>query len=445
MRNLFSLLFLIIIGWHLQGVAMEKPITKEYKLENGLKIVVREDHRAPVVVAQIWYKVGSSIEPTGVTGISHALEHMMFQGTPSLPGDGFAILISDHGGNNNAFTGEDYTAYYEELDAANLPISFKAEADRMSNLTLSPEAFAKEIQVVIEERRLRTEDNPQNLTWERFMAVANPVGPYHHPVVGWQNDLDHMTIEDLRQWYKQWYVPNNATLVIVGDVKPEDIVALAKQYFGAIPARALTATKPFRALATLGEKRIKVELPAKLPYMIWGFDVPSLKSADQERESYALLMASAILDGGDSARFARDLVRGAQVATQVGTHYDIFKQFQTQFIIAGVPAEGQTTAALESKVMAEIDKLKNEKVSIQELQRVKTQLLAQEIFEKDSMSEQASLLGLLETVGLPWQVAESFVDKISAVTAEEIQAVAQKYFQPKRLTVAELVPEKMKG
>ncbi|MGD9590894.1 MAG: M16 family metallopeptidase [Candidatus Berkiella sp.] len=436
-----GLLFFVILGLSEQGFSMEKPITVEKKLENGLNVVVREDHRAPVVVAQIWYKVGATKERRGQTGLSHALEHMMFQGTPSLPGDGFAKLISQYGGRNNAFTGDDYTAYYEELDTANLAVSFQAEADRMENLTLAPDAFAKEIQVVIEERRMRTDDNPQNLTWERFMATAHPAGPYHNPVIGWQDDLDNMNIDALKDWYQQWYAPNNATLVVVGDVKADKVFALAQEYFGKIPSRKLPNVKDLKEIKPLGEKRIKVQLPAKLPYAIWGFSVPSLKSAEHESEIYALVLASALLDGGDSARLNSKLIRGSQIAASVGTYYDPFKPFPTQFIFSGVPSEGHTVAQLEAKVMEEINLLKTQPVSEAELQKAKTQLLAQEVFEKDSMSEQATLLGLLETVGLNWKISEQFADKIKAVTPGQIQQVVKKYFEPTRLTVAELIPE----
>lgn len=440
-----SLLFLFFTFWSVQGNTMQQMITKEHKLENGLKIIVREDHRAPVVVSQIWYKVGSSDETRWITGISHALEHMMFQGTPTLPGDAFSELISRYGGQNNAFTAEDFTAYYEELDAANLKISFEAEADRMVHLTLPPEAFAKEIQVVIEERRLRTEDNPQNTTWERFMAVAQPMGPYHHPVIGWQVDLDTMKVEDLRNWYESWYTPNNAILVVVGAVKAEEVFALATQYFGSIPARpAKWDVRSQKEIVPLGEQRIKVHQPAELPYGIWGFAVPSLKSAEDQREAFALLVASAILDGGDSARFAKELIRKEQVATGVAAYYDPAKKYENQFMFIGVPAEGHTIADLEKSIMNQIERLKKEPVSEAELTRVKTQILAQEIFGRDSMSDQATRIGIFEAIGLSWQLLDEYVQKVNEVTAQDVQMVTQKYFQPKRLTVAELVPEKIK-
>jgi zinc protease len=438
LKTNFIILFLLL--WSTHSMGMEKPITKEHKLQNGLKVVVREDHRAPVVVSQIWYKVGSSDEQRWITGISHALEHMMFQGTPALPGDGFAQLISRLGGQNNAFTAEDYTAFYEELDATHLPVSFQAEAERMTKLSLVGELFAKEIKVVMEERRMRTDDNPQHFAWERFMAAANVMGPYHHPVVGWQQDLDHMTIEDLRSWYQQWYVPNNAVIVVVGDVKADEVFKLAEQHFGTIPARAVPTGRSYQEIAGVGEKRIKVQIPAKLPFLILGFDAPTLKTAIPE-ECYALFVASAVLDGGQSARFARNLMRGQQIAAQLDTSYDPFKKYATQFFIAGTPAQGHTVAELEAKIMEQIDILKTQLVSEAELQRVKTQVLAQQVFGKDSMASQATLLGMLEAVGLSWEIADTFPDKIKAVSAEQIQQVVKKYFHPKRLTVAELIPE----
>lgn len=438
-----NLLFLMLFGWSIQGIAMEKPITQEFKLDNGLKIIVREDHRAPVVVSQIWYKVGSGKEYRGITGVSHALEHMMFQGTPNLPGDGFSKLISKHGGRDNAFTTEDYTAYYEEMDASNLEIAFKAEAERMSKLTLSADAFSKEIQVIMEERRMRTDDNPQNLTLERFLAIAYPKGPYHHPVIGWRSDLDTMNISHLRDWYEKWYTPNNATLVIVGDVKGEEVFNLAKRYFANIPKRELPPLFSQAELSPLGEKRVKVHVKANLPYAIWGFAVPSLKTAEHAKEAYALWVASAVLDGGESARFSRYLIRGDEIAASVNVHYEILKEYGAQFIISGVPAEEKSIAQLEEKVMAQIEKLKTELVPETELKRVKAQLLAQEVFEKDSMAEQAILLGALESIGLPWSLSDEFIEKINAVTPSEIQQVAKKYFNPMNLTMAELVPEKL--
>jgi zinc protease len=315
----------------------------------------------------------------------------------------------------------------------------------MVHLTLPPQAFDKEIQVVIEERRMRTDDNPQSVTWERFMAAANVMGPYHHPIIGWQVDLDHMTVEDLKDWYQKWYAPNNATIIVVGDVKTEEVFSLAEKYFGRLLSRQLPLIRSQKEIPPLGERRIKVEIPANLPYLIIGFDVPSIKSSSGLIEAYALAIASAVLDGGDSSRFARELIRGQQIAVSATTYYDLFKKYDTQFVIAAIPTPGHTIVDLEAKIMEQINKLVNEPIPEEELRKVKTQLLAQEVFEKDSMSDQATMLGVLESVGLSWQVADDFPEKIKAVTAKDIQDVAKKYFNSKRLTVAELIPENVSG
>lgn len=431
-----SLFFGLMLSYSITAFSLPELTTKEYTLPNKLKVLVKEDHRTCVAVAQIWYKVGSADEAR--TGISHVLEHMMFQGTSQLPGDGFVKRMNEQGGRSNAFTSEDFTAYYVEADASKLPIIFAAEADRMINLAFSEQAFVKEMQVVIEERRLRTDDNPQSITWERFMAAANVAGPYHHPVVGWRSDLERLSLDEVRAWYHQWYAPNNATLVVVGDVDAEAVFKLAEEHFGALHERIVpTYTRP--ELPSLGERRIKVEAGAKLPYVIWGYDVPHL-SDENDDEPYALMAISALLDGGESARLVQQLVRG-QMATQINTYYLPFKRFDSQFVITAVPASSYSVEQLEAKLMEQIQRLQTQAVEPEELQKIKTQILAQHVFSKDAMSEQANLLGLLASVGLPWQIAERFPEKINALTAQQIQQVAQKYFHPQRLTVAQLVAE----
>lgn len=440
MKKQVNLLLLFFLGLSGQSFSMEKPLTKELTLGNGLHVIVREDHRAPVACAQIWYKVGASDEVRGITGISHALEHMMFQGTTQLPKDGFAKLISQHGGKNNAFTGDDFTGYYVELDVANLEIGFQAEADRMVNLTLDKEAFTNEIQVIIEERRMRTDDNPQGVVYERFMAMANPIGPYHDPIIGWKEDLDRLTVEDLKKWYQQWYAPNNATLVIVGDVNADEIFKLVQKHFEKIPSRAIPANPRRGELPSLGEKRMKINIPAQLPYLLMGFDVPVLKSVEDEEEIYALVLLSALLDGGESARFNRNLVRGQMVAAKAGTYYDPFKKYSCQFLINGMPSNNTDIKTLEAKILEEIQTLADVLVSDEELQKAKNQILAQQVFERDSMSQQATQIGRLETVGISWDLIDSFADKINAITAQKVQLAAKKYFNVNNLTVAELVP-----
>ena len=215
----------------------------EHVLGNGLKVLVKEDHRSPVAVSQVWYKVGSSYEPGGITGISHMLEHMMFKGTDKhAPGE-FSRIIAENGGEENAFTGTDYTAYFQTMEASRLAVSFELEADRMRNLHLLPDELKKELQVVTEERRMRTDDNPQAKMQEHFNAMAYTNSPYKNPVIGWPSDIENYKVEDLQAWYQRWYAPNNATLVVVGDVQPKAVFALAEKYFGPLKPSELKADK----------------------------------------------------------------------------------------------------------------------------------------------------------------------------------------------------------
>ncbi|MGE0370491.1 MAG: M16 family metallopeptidase [Gammaproteobacteria bacterium] len=409
-------------------------------LDNGMKLLVKEDHRAPVVVSQVWYKVGSSYEHDGITGISHALEHMMFKGTKKHPGGEFSRIVSENGGRENAFTGRDYTGYYQQLERSRLAISFELEADRMRNLNLPPEEFAKELKVVQEERRLRTEDNPEALTYEQFNAAAFVTSPYHHPVIGWMSDLDAMEVGDLGRWYRSWYAPNNATLVVAGDVDPAAVYKLARKHFGALKPSDVPALKPRREIAQTGERRVTVKAPAQLPYIVMGYKVPALRTADDPSEAYALEVLAGVLDGGDSARISTRLVRDRRVAANAGAGYNLYSRLDDLFILDGTPAQGHDVAELEQALRQEVQRLHDEPVTAEELDRIKTQVIAADIYQRDSVFYQAMQVGMLETVGLDWRLADAYVDRVRAVTAEQVQAVARKYLTPDRLTVAVLDP-----
>ena len=420
---------------------------QEYELKNGLKLLVKEDHRAPVVVSQVWYKVGSSYEYEGITGISHALEHMMFKGTEKYAPGEFSRIISENGGRENAFTGADYTAYFQTLESSLLAISMQLEADRMRNLIVLKDEFIKEIEVVKEERRLRTEDKPQSFTYEVAMSTAFQTGPYGHPIIGWMNDLNDMTADDLREWYQQWYAPNNATLVVSGDVKAEEVYQLAKKYFGSLPAGKPVRATRYPEVAQNGIRRITVKRPAELPYLLMAYKVPVLKTAMDlpeqvpEWEPYALEVLASVLDGGSSARFTSHLVRGKAVAASVGAGYNFSARLDHLFTISGTPAQNHTVVQLEAAVREEIEQLKNNLVSKNELARIKAQVVSNDVFEHDSVFYQAMIIGIFETVGLSWKDTEKYVESIKAVTAEQVQAVAMKYLQDDRLTVAVLDPQ----
>lgn len=438
---------LLIIGLLVTQLAAAGTDVHEKVLDNGLKVLVKPDHRAPIVTSQVWYKVGSSYEHGGLTGVSHALEHMMFKGTEKLAPGEFSRIIAENGGDENAFTGRDYTAYFQTLAKDRIEVAFELEAERMRNLTLPEEEFLKELEVVKEERRLRTEDDPESLTFEQFNATAYEASPYRIPVIGWAGDLEHLEVRDLRDWYRRWYAPNNATLVVVGDVEPETVFALAEKHFGDLEAEQVRQPKPRSEPEQRGEKRIRVKAPAKEPYLILGYKATALGHGQQQEEwePYALEILASVLDGGSSARFSRELVRGSRVAATAGAGYSAFTRLPGMFLIDGTPAKGHTVEELEQAIREQIERVRSEPVETSELERIRTQLIAGKVYEQDSVYYQAMQLGRLETVGLGWPLVDQYIDHLSRVTPEQIQAVALKYLVPDKLTVAVLEPQPMDG
>jgi len=415
--------------------------TQEYRLPNGLKLIVREDHRAPVVVSSVWYKVGSSYEHDGITGISHMLEHMMFKGTKRYGPGELVKMVNENGGQQNAMTGTDFTLYYQRLSADKLSISFELEADRMKHLLLKEALFDKEQQVVLEERRMRVDDNPQGLTWERFSAAAFINNPYHHPVIGWATDIKHFTLSDLRKWYATWYAPNNALIVVVGDVKASHVFSIAKKYFGSLKAVNVPRLKPRDEVPSLGQREITVNVPAKLPWLLMGYNVPVLKTAKQAWKPYALEMLVGILSAGDSARFSKDLIRGQQIAVSAYAQYDLYSLHGNVLVLGGTPGANHSVKDLKKALLKEIHRLQTTLVSPEELQRVRAQLIAQNIYQKDSIMQQAFDIGIPESVGLSWRDSAAFVSRIEAITPEKIRAVAKEFLVPEQLTSAVLKPK----
>jgi zinc protease len=440
---------LLAVFWKLQrghAVAVEQAgIVHEYILDNGLKVLVQPDRRSPVVVSQVWYKVGSSYEPEGITGISHILEHLMFKGTDELKPGEFSELIANNGGEDNAFTSFDYTAYFQRISSDNLELCLRLEADRMRDLLIDEQEFAKERDVVAEERRWRMDDQPQSMTYAQFMATAYETGPYHHPIIGWMPDIQNATAQAARDWYRTWYAPNNATLVVVGDVQPQEVHKLAQKYFGELKPSSLPLP-PLQTAAEQQEKRYtEVSVPAKVPYVILGYKVPSLQVATDTNEAYALEVLAGVLDGGQSARLSRNLVRGQQLAASASASYDMYARLDGLLTLSAVPVSGVEMDELIASLTAEIERLQQEPVSSDELARVRAQVIASDVYERDSVFYQAMKLGILETVGLGWRVLAEYIDGVQAVTPEQIQAVAQKYLQPERLTIAVLVPQTQGG
>ena len=422
-----------------QAVLAAGPV-HEYKLDNGLKLIVKEDHRAPVLVSQVWYKIGASYEVDGLTGISHVLEHMMFKGTKKHPAGEFSRIISENGGVENAFTSKDYTAYFQRLEKSRLPVSFELEADRMRNLQLQEEEFTKERKVVMEERRMRTEDKPTSLTYEQFNATAFTSSSYRNPTIGWMNDLENLQLADLQAWYERWYAPNNAIVVVVGDVQPDAVLKLAKKWFGPLKPEQIVPPKPRIEPEQPGPRRITVKVPAEVPYMVMGYKVPVLATADEDWEPYALEVLAGILDGGDSARLTRDLIRGSQVASSAGASYSLYDRQASLFLFDGTPTNSHTVDEVKQALEEQIKRLQQEFVEQDELERVKAQVVAGNVYKQDSIFYQAMELGMLEAVGLNWPLVNEYVERISVVTPEQVQAVAAKYLVETQRTVAVLDP-----
>ncbi|MGP1715957.1 MAG: M16 family metallopeptidase [Methylophilus sp.] len=417
-------------------------------LKNGLKVIVQEDHRAPVVVSQVWYRAGSLDEVNGKTGVAHVLEHMMFKGTKSVPAGQFSRQVAAAGGKENAFTSKDYTCYFQQLEKSKLPLSFKLEADRMAHLQITDAEFAKEIEVVKEERRWRTEDKPQSRVNEQFDSSVYRAHPYGRPVVGFMNDLDNMTAADAREWYNTWYTPNNVTVVVVGDVQAQAVFKLAEETFGKLAAKPLPARKPQVEPAQLGERRAIVKAPAKLPTFVMGFQAPAMKNgagySEQDWEPYALEVLSSVLSGNGSSRLNQKLVREQAIALDIDSGYDGTNRGQSSvFEIAASPSEGVALEDLQKAIWAVVDEVKNKGVTAAELHRVKAAVIAADVYKRDSMFYQAMQIGQLETMGYPLSLLEKNAARVEAVTSEQVQAVAKKYLLPDQLTLVTLDPQPM--
>ena len=432
--QLKTVLFLFSIA--LPAAASVTDVT----LDNGLRVIVKEDRRAPVAVSQLWYKAGSLDEHNGTTGVAHVLEHMMFKGTEKVPDGQFSKRIAAAGGRENAFTNRDVTVYFQQLQKDRLPLAFELEADRMANLQLKDEAFAREIQVVMEERRLRTEDNPHAVVYEQLMGTAFQTHPYRRPVIGWMDDLQNMVAQDARDWYRRWYAPNNATLVVAGDVNAQEVLVLANKEFGPLAKKDLPLRKPQEEPPQRGEKRIVVKAPAKQPYLLMSYRAPELRDVEQDRMPWAMQVLAGVLNGNDSARLNKRLVKEQRIAVEVGAGYDGIGRGPALFYLDGTPSQGRSAAELEKALKAEIRRIQQEGVSDAELNRVKAQVVAGDVYQRDSVFYQAMQLGELAILGLPLDLLEKRVDKLKSVTAEEVKAAARLLVDD-QLSVAVLDPQ----
>jgi zinc protease len=435
---------LLTIGWMSWLVvglvqAAEAPRLFETQLDNGLQIVVKQDQRAPVVVHQMWYRVGANYEPQGLTGVSHMLEHMMFKGTESREPGAFSRRVSQMGGRENAFTSSNFTAYFQIVGKQHLAEVMQMESDRMANLKLTEAQFQPERDVVIQERLWAVEDRPSSKLFEQFKATAFLGSPERNPVIGWMADIKNYQLADLQDWYDRWYAPNNATLVVVGDVDPHEVVALAKQTYGQYPARDIIQTRLQPEIEQQGMRRIELKDATPVPSIILGFHVPSLVTADSADEVYALSVLASVLDG-DSGRLTQEMVREQQIASSIGTFYRANGRLGSQFFFSAQPQAGVDIEQLETELIKQIERIKTEPMSQQALNRVLAQAEAQYVYNQDSVQAQAMSIGMMVSVGLPADTMETWVDNLRQVTPAQLQAVAKKYLQTDNMTVGILRP-----
>ena len=415
--------------------------THEFQLDNGLDVLVREDHRAPVITVMVWFKAGSIDEAPYETGLAHVLEHMMFKGSKRLDAGEFSRTVARFGGSDNAFTSYDFTAYFQQYEASRLPLALELEAERLKNLKIDDESFRRELQVVMEERRQRTDDKPTALAWEKFQAVARPGTGYAHPIIGWRDQLAQLQPQQARDWYDRFYVPGNATLVIAGDVTAEQVRPLVEKFFADLP-RSETPPRPETTLnPPPGERRMTLRLPVRVPALYMSYNVPSLTTADHQDDFYALTMLGGVLDGGTSARMESNLVRGQRLAAGLGAGYDGLQRGNGTFTITATPNPAVSLDQLEAAIKAEIEEIAEQPPSEAEMDRVRAGVLAEQIYQRDSVMGQAMELGTLSVLGLDWRLAGQFDDNLEAVTPEQVQQAARKWLVAERSAVAHVIPE----
>ncbi|WP_406613118.1 M16 family metallopeptidase [Acinetobacter schindleri] len=448
-RYMYSLgtILMCLSSSQLQAQTIEKAkseltrSTFETTLKNGLKVIIREDHRAPMVMTQIWYKVGSTDESGNTLGISHVLEHMMFKGTSKVPNDEFTRISRIYGGSINAATFTNYTNYYQLYPKAYFPMALELEADRMSNLLLRQQDFEPEMKVVMEERRQRTEDNPRSRAFERFKWISYPTSHYRQPVIGHMKTLNNIQLNDVKQWYKTWYTPNNAILVIVGDIESEQALLQVQKYFADTPSRATPQRNDVLEFEHLGYRHMEINTDVQVPNLYMTWNVKSLASAINPQDAYALTIIRSLLDSGISSRLQDRLVRDRKLLTSVSVSYDPYNRGDSLFSISALPANGVSFEDAQKAIQTEVDALKTEDIPKHELERITTRFVSNLIYNQDSIAGQAKMIGNLEVNGLSYRLMDELPKYYENVSMSDIQRVANSYFIRENLSTLYLAPE----
>jgi zinc protease len=434
-KTLFFLFFVVYSLFIPLAEAALKDQVFETVLSNGLKVILLENHKVPLITFQVWYRVGSRNEEWGKTGLSHVLEHMMFKGTGKTGPLEFSRIVQENGGNDNAFTSRDYTAYFENLSSDRIQVSIDLESDRMQNLSLREEDFRTERMVVMEERRLRTDDNPAAVLQEHLEATAFQTQPYHWPIIGWMSDLERLTLEDLKKHYRLYYNPANAFIVVVGDFRRDDLLPRIEKAFGSYPKGETPLQEKSIDPPQIGERRIFVKKEAQLPSIIIAYKVPNLREPD----SYVLEVIATLLSGGKSSRLYQGLVRDRRLVFDVDADHSLLSKDPSLFYLAADPLPGKEVAEIEKAFDEEVERLQKTPVDDRELEKTKNQMESAFVYRQDSLFSQAMILARYE-VALSWRAADDYLPSIRKVTAEDIQRVAKRYLVKDNRTVGILVP-----
>lgn len=428
------LLILFLVLFYVNAHALD---IAEHTLQNGLKVLILEDHKAPTATFQIWYRVGSRDENIGKTGLSHLLEHMMFKGTKKYGPKTFSQTIQRAGGTDNAFTSKEYTGYFELLASDRIGLPIELEADRMRNLVLTKDAVLSERDVVTEERRLRYEDDPQSLVYEQVIATAFNNHPYRWPVIGWMSDLKTLDPDDLINHYRTYYAPNNAVVIVVGDVKKEDIMSKVETAFGDIPAGPGLRAANIEDEKQIGERRFYVKKEAELPFIVSAYKVPDIKHED----GFALDVLGSILSDGKSSRLYQKLVYEQQLALSAWAGYEGLYKDPFLFLTGATAASGKNIEDVEKAINDEIEKIKKGPPSELEVQKAKNQIEASFIMGQDSIYMQAKMIGTFEMIG-GWRLWDKYLLGVRKVSPEDVRRVAEKYLVPDKRTTGILIPLK---
>lgn len=436
MIKIFVLLLLFLRFQPALANAADRLEVRDFTLKNGLRVLLLEDHRTPTVTLQVWYKVGSRNEQFGKTGISHLLEHMMFRGSKKYGPDTFSKIVQQNGGNDNAFTTEDYTMYFESMPSDKIDILIDLESDRMADLLIDQKLFDTERNVVLEERRLRTEDDPVSDLLEQVEAVAFEAHQYHNPVIGWFSDIKQISRDDLYNHYKTYYTPNNAVLVVAGDFKTEELLPKIEKSFGKIQSGNTPPVTRSLEPQQRGERRVTLHRPAELPFVTVAYHTPNLAGPD----SYALEVLSTILAEGDSSRLYNSLVYEKQIALSVEGDYSRLSIDPNLMSFYAQVMPGKSHSAVEKAIYDEIDRIKKEPIPQNELEKAKNQIESSFVFDQDSLFGRAYLLGQYEILG-QLRMVRDYISGIREVTAEDVMNVATKYLSEDNRTVGILIPE----